>query len=56
MAFQNRTDLTEIERRGGVMVYIREDILSKLLDEHVFAYDMEGLFVELSIPSRYLLF
>ena len=33
---------------GGVMVYIREDIQSKLLDKHVFPYDMEGLFVELN--------
>ena len=30
--------------KGGVMVYIREDIPSKLLDKHVFPYDMEGLF------------
>ena len=30
------------------MVYIREDIPSKLLDKHVFTYDMEGLFVELT--------
>ena len=33
---------------GGVMVYIREDIPSKLLDKHVFLYDVEGLFVERS--------
>ena len=53
------------------MVYIREDIPSKLLDKHVFIYDMEGLFAELNfrkctwllfgtypptIPSRYLFF
>ena len=37
-------------RKGGrVMVYIREDIPSKLLDKHVFPYDMEGLFVELNL-------
>ena len=31
------------------MIYTREDIPSKQLDKHVFPYDMEGLFVELSI-------
>ena len=39
------------------MVYIREDILSKLLDKHVFPYDMEGLFVELNLRKcKWLLF
>ena len=32
----------------GVMVYICEDMPIKLLDKHVFPYDMEGLFVELN--------
>ena len=42
---------------GGVMVYIREDIPSKLLDKHVFPYDMEGLFVELNFRKcKWLLF
>ena len=30
----------------GVLIYIRKHIPSKLLDKHVFQYDMEGLFVE----------
>ena len=39
------------------MVYIREDIPSKLLDKHAFPYDMEGLFVELSFRKcKWLLF
>ena len=46
--FSETTDLTEIERGGGVIVYIREDIPSKLLDKHIFLYDMDGLFVELN--------
>ena len=33
------------------MIYIREDTPSKLLDKHVFPYDMEGLFVELSFTK-----
>ena len=43
---------------GGVMVYIREDISrSKLLDKHVFPFDMEGLFVELNFRKcKWLLF
>ena len=42
---------------GGVMVYIREDIPSKLLDKHVFPYDMKGLFVELNFRKcKWLLF
>ena len=39
------------------MVYIRDDIPSKLLDKHVFPYDMEGLFVELNFRKcKWLLF
>ena len=39
------------------MVYIREDIPSKLLDKHVFLYDMEGLFAELKFRKcTWLLF
>ena len=37
MTFQNRTDLTEIEKgEGWCYDLIREDIPSKLLDKHVF--------------------
>ena len=39
------------------MIYIREDILSKRLDKHVFPYDMEGLLVELNFRKcKWLLF
>ena len=42
---------------GGVMVYIRKDIPSKLLDRYVFPYDMESLFVEVSCTKcKWLLF
>ena len=55
--FSETTDLTEIERGGGVIVYIREDIPSKLLDKHIFLYDMDGLFVELNFRKcKWLLF
>ena len=38
------------------MIYIREDIPSKPLDKHVFPYDMEGLFAELSFKKCKWLF
>ena len=37
------------KNEGGVMIYIHEVIPSKLLDKHVFPYDMEGLFVEINL-------
>ena len=44
-------------RNGGIVIYIREDILCKLIDKHVFTYNMEGLFVELSFKiCKWLLF
>ena len=48
----------DINRKGrGVMVYICENIVSKLLDKHVFPCDMEGLFVELNFRKcKWLLF
>ena len=33
---------------GGIMIYIRDNIPSKLLEKHKFHDDMEGLFVELN--------
>ena len=33
---------------GGVMIYIGEDIPSRLLLKHVFPSDIEGLYIELN--------
>ena len=33
---------------GGIMIYIRDNIPSKLSEKHKFHNDMEGLFVELT--------
>ena len=33
---------------GGVIVYVREDVPSKLLLKHCFKDDIEGLFVEIN--------
>ena len=42
---------------GGAMIWICEDILRKLLDKHVFPYDMECLFTELNFRNcKWLLF
>ena len=42
---------------GGVMIFVTEDIPSKLLTKHNFPNDVEGLFVELNFrQSKWLLF
>ena len=37
---------------GGIMIYIRDDIPSKLLTKHVFPDDIKGLFVELTFRKN----
>ena len=34
--------------RGGVIIYVREDIPSKILEKHKLPQDVEGVFVELN--------
>ena len=42
---------------GGIMICIRENILTKLLEKHNFSDDIEGLFVELNFRKvKWLLF
>ena len=41
---------------GGVLIYIREDIPSKLLTKHNFSENVEGLFVEINLRKSKLLF
>ena len=41
---------------GGVMIFIREDLPSKLLAKHNFPSDPEGLFVELNFRKSKWLF
>ena len=45
-------------RKGGrIMIYIRENIPSKILEKHNFSDDIEGLFVELNFRKvKWLLF
>ena len=40
---------------GGVMIYIREDIPSKLLNRHNFTLPMEALFIEINLRKSKLL-
>ena len=41
---------------GGVMIFVKEDMPSKLLTKHNFPRDVEGLFVELNFrESKWLL-
>ena len=41
---------------GGIMIYIRDDIPSKLLTKHVFPDNIKALFVELNFrKSRWLI-
>ena len=41
---------------GGVMIYVREDIPSKLLNKHNFTKPIEGLFIEINLRKTKLLF
>ena len=41
---------------GGVLIYVREDIPSKLLTKHNFTKDVEGLFIEINLRKSKLLF
>ena len=41
---------------GGVMIYVREDIPSKLLSKHTFTKPIEGLFLEVNLRKTKLLF
>ena len=41
---------------GGVLIYVREDIPSKLLTKHNFTKDVEGIFVEVNLRKTKLLF
>ena len=34
---------------GGILIYIREDIPTKLLNLHTFLFDVEGIFVEINL-------
>jgi len=42
---------------GGIMIFVREDIPSKLLTKHVFPDDIEGLFLEINFrKTKWLLY
>ena len=37
---------------GGGMIYIREDIPSRLLKKHNFPVDIEGMFIEINLRKK----
>ena len=41
---------------GGVLIYVREDIPSRLLEKHHFTQHVEGLFVEINLRKTKVLF
>ena len=41
---------------GGVLIYVREDIPSKLLEKHSFTQYVEGLFIEINLRKTKFLF
>ena len=42
---------------GGIMIFIRDDIPSRVLTKHVFPDEIEGLFIELNFKkAKWLLF
>ena len=52
-----RRDRTKRDGGGGVMIYVREDIPSKLLSKYSTPDDIEGMFVELNFrKSKWLLY
>ena len=40
---------------GGVLIYVREDIPSKLLNKHNFTRNVEGMFVEINLRKTKIL-
>ena len=41
---------------GGILIYIREDLPSKLVNKHMFPDDIEGLFIEVNLrKSKWLI-
>ena len=41
---------------GGVLIYVREDIPSKILTKHCFTKHVEGIFIEINLRKTKLLF
>ena len=55
--FSLRYRLDRNPNGGGITIFVKEDIPSKLLTKHNFPMDVEGLFVELNFrKSKWLLF
>ena len=57
VGFSSPFQLDWNRKGGGILIYMRSDIPSKLLTKHSFPNDIEGLFVETNFrKSKWLLF
>ena len=55
--FSSPFTLDRNQKGGGILIYVRGDIPSKLLIKHSFPNDIEALFVEINVrKSKWLLF
>ena len=52
MDYQNPSDLIGDFNGGGVLIFIREDIPSKLLNKHSFPEGIEGLSIEVNFRKQ----
>ena len=45
------------ENGGGILLYVKENIPSKILSKHYFSCDMEGIFIEINLRKvKWVLF
>ena len=49
MASGSHTTLIEISMVGGIMIFVSEDIPSKLASKHTLPDDIEGMFIETNL-------
>ena len=55
--FTMPNELDRYHNGGGVIIYAREDIASKILEKHKLPQDIEGMFIELNFRKvKWLLF
>ena len=56
MDFRNLLSPDRNRNGGGILIFVRNDIPSKLLTKHHFTVDIEGLFIELNFRKTKWLF
>ena len=56
VVFRTRLNIYRNQRGGGILIYVRSDIPSKLLTKHNFPNYIEGLFIEKNFRKSKWLF